>query len=102
MEYIEKELMFGLLVIDDFGLMEYDLDNYHDLFDMVDGSDEREVFSLRSNSTVCIENQLWHRFKRTERTVFSEFASRILYGLLKSGKNKAEQNMIETVVYRAP
>ncbi len=41
MEYLEDKLALDLLVIDDFGLMELDLDNCRDLFEVIDGRDGR-------------------------------------------------------------
>ena len=40
-EYLEEKLSLDLLVIDDFGLMELDLDKCRDLFEVIDGSDGR-------------------------------------------------------------
>ena len=40
-EYLEEKLAFDLLVIDDFGLMELDLDKCRDLFEVIDGRDGR-------------------------------------------------------------
>ncbi|MBP5169183.1 MAG: ATP-binding protein [Oscillospiraceae bacterium] len=41
MEYLEEKLAFDLLVIDDFGLMDLDLDKCRDLFEVIDGRDGR-------------------------------------------------------------
>lgn len=41
MEYLEEKLALDLLVIDDFGLMELDLDKCRDLFEVIDGRDGR-------------------------------------------------------------
>ena len=40
-EYLEEKLALDLLVIDDFGLMELDLDKCRDLFEVIDGRDGR-------------------------------------------------------------
>ena len=40
-EYLEEKLALDLLVINDFGLMEFDLDKCRDLFEVVDGRDGR-------------------------------------------------------------
>ena len=40
-EYLEEKLAFDLLVIDDFGLMDLDLDKCRDLFEVIDGRDGR-------------------------------------------------------------
>ena len=39
MEYLEEKQALDLLVIDDFGLMELDLDKCRDLFEVIDGRD---------------------------------------------------------------
>jgi DNA replication protein DnaC len=41
MEYLDDMLVLDLLVIDDFGLMELDLDKCRDLFEVIDGRDGR-------------------------------------------------------------
>ena len=40
-KYLEEKLALNLLVIDDFGLMELDLDKCQDLFKVIDGRDSR-------------------------------------------------------------
>ena len=40
-EYLEEKLALDLLVIDDFGLMELDLDKCRDLFEVIDGREGR-------------------------------------------------------------
>ena len=42
MEYLEEKLALDLLVIDDFGLNEFDLDKCRDLFEVIDGRDGRK------------------------------------------------------------
>ena len=42
LEYVEEKLSLDLLVIDDFGLMEFDLDKCRDLFEVIDGRDGRK------------------------------------------------------------
>ena len=42
LEYVEDKLSLDLLVIDDFGLMEFDLDKCRDLFEVIDGRDGRK------------------------------------------------------------
>jgi len=41
-EYLEEKLALDLLVVDDFGLMELDLDKCRDLFEVIDGRDGRK------------------------------------------------------------
>lgn len=41
LEYVEEKLSLDLLVIDDFGLIEFDLDKCRDLFEVIDGRDGR-------------------------------------------------------------
>ena len=42
LEYVEEKMSLDLLVIDDFGLMEFDLDKCRDLFEVIDGRDGRK------------------------------------------------------------
>ena len=42
LEYLEGKLALDLLVIDDFGLNEFDLDKCRDLFEVIDGRDGRK------------------------------------------------------------
>lgn len=42
LEYVEEKMSVDLLVIDDFGLMELDIDKCRDLFEVIDGRDCRK------------------------------------------------------------
>ena len=52
MEYLEEKLALDLLVIDDFGLMELDLDKCRDLVEVIDGRDGRRSTIIVSQFTV--------------------------------------------------
>ena len=52
MDYVEEKLSFDLLVIDDFGLMEFDLDKCRDLFEVIDGRDGRKATIIISQFPV--------------------------------------------------
>ena len=66
MEYLDDMLVLDLLVIDDFGLMELDLDKCRDLFGVIDGRDGRRStiivsqfpvekwYDMFSNATACL------------------------------------------------
>ncbi len=51
-EYLEEKLSLDLLVLDDFGLMELDLDKCRDLFEVIDGRDGRRSTIIASQFPV--------------------------------------------------
>jgi len=59
-EYLEDKLALDLLVIDDFGLMELDLDKCRDLFEVIDGRDGRRSTIVVSQFPV----ETWYDSKR--------------------------------------
>ena len=54
MEYLEEKLALDLLVIDDFSLMELDLDKCRDLFEVIDGRDGRR-------SSIILDSEIFQR-----------------------------------------
>ena len=53
LDYVSSLAKLDLLAIDDFGLMDLDLDKCRDLFEVIDGRDGRKSTIIVSQDAIC-------------------------------------------------
>ena len=90
-EYVQSLCRLDLLVIDDFGLMEFDVDKCRDLFEVIDGRDGRKSTAIVSQFPVNKWYDLFHDATYAEACLSRLVDRHHCYRLEMNGENMRQR-----------